>query len=255
MSILQPARRVFRKFFPRLRHPILDAPLPEAGQDVEFESIYRSVALQSDDDPFVTERYAEGRRWRGVLKHYLPGKGALRVLDLGGGNGAIELALTVEKSWFVVSVDTSWNDTVCALRLRRVVADAANLPFRAGVFDAVTCLETVEHFPDPDCAAAEIAAVTKPGGLLLITTPPRWRFAFRGDPHFGIPCLVLLPPFLQRVIAARKGFAEPHHYVNRIYSSTRQLRSLFGEYDWSEVLSRSRAPKRWFWDAILFRRA
>ena len=256
--MLSAARRVFRKIFPRRRHPLLDAELVETGRDREFGSAYRDVVrAESADDDFVTERYAEGQRWRGVLDHFADGG---RVIDIGAGNGAIELALMADEKWRVVSVDRQWNETVRMLRsatgacVRRVIADIAHLPFRSSRFDVVTCLETIEHLADARSAASEMARVTRPGGLLLVTTPPRFRFALRRDPHFGIPGLLLFPAGVQRTIAARQGFSQPHHFVDRIYSSTRQLERLFSGYEQLVILSRSRAPRRWFWDALIFRR-
>jgi SAM-dependent methyltransferase len=245
-------RRLFRRFFPRLKHPLLDAARPPLGNDVAYAAAYAATIEESD--PFVTERFEEGRRWRGVLQHYNPGK---RILDLGAGNGAVELAFATE--WSVFSVEVAWNDVVRRLRdktgasLRRVIADAGALPFRDGAFDAVTCLETVEHLRDRRAAAEEIRRVVAHGGLLLVTTPPRLRYLLRPDPHFGIRGLLLLPPALQRAIAARRGFDRPDHYVDRIYTSVGQLRRLFRGFEVLEILSRSRLPRRWFWDAIVFR--
>ena len=64
----------------------------------------------------------------------------------------------------------------------------------------------------------------------------------------------MLPASLQRSMAARRGFDEPHHFVNRIYSSVRQVRAVFRDLTHEATLVRSRAPGRWFWDAIVFRK-
>lgn len=208
-------------------------------------------------EAFITQRYIEGQRWRSVLDHYQSGG---RVLDIGAGNGAIELAFAASERWRSFSVETEWNDTLRKLRdvtgaqLRRVVADATHLPFRANTFQAVTLLETVEHLHGPRAVAAEAERVLDQGGVLLLTTPPRWRYAVRPDPHFGIRGLVLLPPSIQRWVAARRGYTRPDHYVCRIYSSTSQLQRVFRGFALREVLTRSRAPRRWFWDAIIFQR-
>ncbi len=113
-------------------------------------------------------------------------------------------------------------------------------------------LETLEHLHEPRAVAMETARVLQSGGALLVTTPPRWRYAFAPDPHFGIRGLVVLPPRLQRLFAARRGFSRADHYVHKIYGSTKQVAWTFRELALRSVLSRSRTPKRWFWDAILF---
>src|SRR6187399_3281255 len=81
---------------------------------------YRS-AIGETSDPFVLARYEEGRRWREVVRHYA-GESP-RVLDVGGGNGAIELAMSAAARAF--SVERMWNPIAKELGVRRVIADAA----------------------------------------------------------------------------------------------------------------------------------
>ena len=245
-------RRLLRRFFPRRPHPILDAVITPAPRDDEFRVRYAAV-VAGDPEIFVTQRFEEGRRWREVVKAFA--SEARRVLDVGAGNGAIELALAADPAAFVVSVDAIWNTTAAGLGVRRVLADAAALPFRPGVFDAVLCLETIEHVAAPRTVAAEIARVAANGAAVLVTTPPKWRYALKPDPHFGIPLLTLAPPSLQRRIIARHGYNDTHHYVDRIYRSVPQLRRVFRDLQLAAVLSRERGPKRWFWDAVVFRKA
>ena len=45
------------------------------------------------------------------------------------------------------------------------------LPFEDGAFDTVLNFETVEHFPEPALLVDDLARVTKPGGILILTTP------------------------------------------------------------------------------------
>jgi SAM-dependent methyltransferase len=239
-------KRTFRRLLPRRSHPLLDAPIVYRGRDEEHAAAY-ARAVAGDPLPFIQERYREGVRWRQVLERLL-GAPPRRILDLGAGNGAVALATGA------VAVDRLINHTLRHL-IPQVAADALALPFPDRSFDAILCLETIEHIPPPTLPAfaAEMARVLAPGGQILVPTPPRWRYALRRDPHFGIPFLVLLPPPAQRAVAARRGFAEGHHYVGRIFGSTSQIARLFPGWQF-EVLSRSRAPRRWFWDAVVLRR-
>ena len=59
----------------------------------------------------------------------------------------------------------------------RVQADAANLPFRSGAFDGVTCGYALRNFTDLQSAISEMARVTRPGGrvVFLEVANPRSR--------------------------------------------------------------------------------
>jgi SAM-dependent methyltransferase len=268
--MLHPLRRLYRRVFPRLTDPWLDEDPRHLPPDDAYEAAYRAELAAEPGRPgesaFLAARYREGMRWRNVLARVLeePGRSPTartRVLDLGAGNGAVELALAADPTLRPVSVDRLSNRVGCAVHrragvpFRRVVAEAHALPLRSGAFDAIFNLETVEHLELPAEAGRETARVLRPGGSMLLTTPPRWRYALRPDPHFGIRGLVLLPPALQRAVAARRGFADPHHYVHRIYGAAPQIARLFPGCTLGRILSRSRAPRRWIWDALILRKA
>jgi SAM-dependent methyltransferase len=55
--------------------------------------------------------------------------------------------------------------------------DAHNLPFEDGSFEAVTCLEFLEHSNAPSRVLEEIHRVLRPGGRAIVSTPfptPFW---------------------------------------------------------------------------------
>jgi SAM-dependent methyltransferase len=122
-----------------------------------------------------------------LLTTYLPEHGSC--LDVGCGDGrSIGLLLRGSVGSYL-GVDVS--DTAVA-RTRELglqaerIADAAELPFEDGAFDAVVCLEVLEHLFAPDRAVAEGLRVLRPGGTYIATVPNvaywRWRrdLALRG---------------------------------------------------------------------------
>lgn len=52
-----------------------------------------------------------------------------------------------------------------------IVSDICDIPVEDGAFDAVMCVEVLEHVPDPVAALHELNRVLRPGGYLLVTAP------------------------------------------------------------------------------------
>lgn len=246
-------RRAFRVFFPRRLDPVMDATLVRNAEDERCAAIYREVVATADI--FVASRFDEALRWRHVLDSITAAEG--RLLDLGAGNGAVELAFA-SAGRVIVGVDPIWNETArelhrrAGLPLRRVIANAEALPFRDDVFADALCLETVEHLSKAREAGAELMRVVR--GKVLLTTPPRLRYLLGPDPHFAIRGLLLFPARMQEQIAAKRGFVGPHHYVDRIYWTVGQIAGLFRGAVVDRIFSRSRLPRRLFWDAVVLRR-
>ncbi|HET6953087.1 MAG TPA: class I SAM-dependent methyltransferase [Acidimicrobiales bacterium] len=97
--------------------------------------------------------------------------GAVRVLDLGCGEGQIA-RLAHGAGAQVVGIDASAAQTAEAARrgggpaYGRAAAGA--LPFRSGSFDAVVACLVLEHVADLDGALDEVARVLRPGGRFVL---------------------------------------------------------------------------------------
>lgn len=52
-----------------------------------------------------------------------------------------------------------------------IVSDICDIPEADGSFDAVMCIEVLEHLPQPLAALAEFARLLRPGGQLILTAP------------------------------------------------------------------------------------
>jgi ubiquinone/menaquinone biosynthesis C-methylase UbiE len=50
-------------------------------------------------------------------------------------------------------------------------SDITRIPVADASFDAVMCVEVLEHIPDPVAAIAEFARLLRPGGWLILTAP------------------------------------------------------------------------------------
>lgn len=120
---------------------------------------------------------------------YVASRVALRdaqVLDVGCGAGLLSEALAAEGAR-VTALDLS-PELVKAARLHgletRVEVDyrvqsveslAQEMP---GGFDAITCMEMLEHVPDPGSIIQACATLLRPGGRLFVSTLNRTPAAF-----------------------------------------------------------------------------
>lgn len=115
-----------------------------------------------------------------------------RVLDVGCGGGLLSEGMAARGAK-VTGIDLSEKPLgVARLHLlesgqkvdyRKISAEqmAAEMP---GAFDAVTCLEMLEHVPDPASVVASCARLVKPGGQVFFSTinrnPKAYLFAVIG---------------------------------------------------------------------------
>ena len=60
-------------------------------------------------------------------------------------------------------------------RVALIQQTAVPLPFAPATFDAITCLESLEFFPDDVAALRHMVRVLRPGGLLLVTRRRGWE--------------------------------------------------------------------------------
>ena len=125
-----------------------------------------------------------------------------QVLDVGCGGGILAESMAL-RSAQVLGIDLSTKPLRVA-QLHALESGAANLEYREvavealaeerpASFDVVTCMEMLEHVPDPASVVRACAALAKPGGWVFFSTLNRtakaWLFAIVGAEHL----LKLLP--------------------------------------------------------------
>ena len=105
-----------------------------------------------------------------------------KLLDVacGAGGPALRIAAVSGCSLVGTDVHEAAIATAKAIAAQRGLAEraefrvedaAAPLPFPEGTFDAVTCIDAINHFPDRLRVIADWVRVLKPGGRLLFTDP------------------------------------------------------------------------------------
>ncbi len=101
------------------------------------------------------------------------------VLDAGAGAGAFSLRL-VDAGYRVVASDVDgvgWQSR--SVPFVRADIDHGLGAFRDSAFDAVCCLEVIEHIENPWQLLREISRVLRPQGQLILSTPNVTSFLSR----------------------------------------------------------------------------
>ena len=133
---------------------------------------WRSLLIHGD--PCVLDR------WLWLRRHLR--KGGARTFDAGCGNAAFSI-YAARAGNEVVAASFSTREQQDARR-RASLVGASEIDFRTldlreledhleslGSFDQIICLETIEHVNGDEALVSSLAAMLKPGGQLLLTTP------------------------------------------------------------------------------------
>jgi demethylmenaquinone methyltransferase / 2-methoxy-6-polyprenyl-1,4-benzoquinol methylase len=147
----------------------------------EVAAMFDEVARHYDRTNSVLS-VGNSRRWRVATVHAVAPKPGERILDIAAGTGTSSAALA-KSGADVVAVDFSQGMIDVGRRkhpsITFALADASQLPFGDGEFDAVTISFGLRNIEDPLKALAEMYRVTKPGGRLVVcefSKPPRALF-------------------------------------------------------------------------------
>lgn len=116
-----------------------------------------------------------------------------RVVDIGCGGGILTETLA-KRGGDVLGIDMT-DAPLKVAQLHALEAGIENINYRqmtaealaeeqAGQFDVVTCMEMLEHVPDPASVIQAISTLLKPGGTAIFSTinrnPKSWLFAIVG---------------------------------------------------------------------------
>lgn len=109
-----------------------------------------------------------------------------RVIDVGCGGGILAEAMAHRGAW-VTGIDLG--EAPLAVARRHAEQSGVDVDYRRisveemaeqhpGAFDVVTCLEMLEHVPDPASVVRACARLAKPGGQLVFSTINRQPKAY-----------------------------------------------------------------------------
>jgi SAM-dependent methyltransferase len=162
---------------PEYCHRVLDVLLRIVG--------WRFLLITGD--PCVLDR------WLWLRRHLQ--RGEMRTFDAGCGNGGFSIyAARIGNQVVAASFQSSEQESA---RRRADLLGVRGIDFRIidlrdlddhrdalGVFDQIICLETIEHVSDDEGLVRSLAAMLRPGGRILLSTPSdRHRPLYTEDPH------------------------------------------------------------------------
>lgn len=137
------------------------------------------------------------RHWRDQVFEAVQPRPGMRILDLAAGTGTSSAPFAAAGAT-VVPADISIGMLAEGRRrhpeLSFTAADALQLPFADGVFDAVTISYGLRNIDDTEAALREMRRVTRPGGQLVVNefstpTSPAFRKVYRAYLHSALPVL------------------------------------------------------------------
>ncbi len=149
-----------RSFWTRPQIDVLQQHYDTAGGTEDFS--FRSVNYLSK---------AVFDRLQGIFQAFMPPdlKG-MRCLDVGCGHGGFS------ESWARQTEVIGLDFSIAMLRMAQKLGlevyhgDATRLPFRDGLFDVVICASVLQVLSERARLVRELVRVTKPGGLVLLST-------------------------------------------------------------------------------------
>jgi SAM-dependent methyltransferase len=149
---------------------------PSFTEATAKRTFYRQqrVAAGYDDQRFGSPSGAwVSEREIATITRLLPAGG--RVLDLGCGTGRLSQRLTATGRDVVLldASDAMLARAVPVVGAPAVLADAFELPFAPGSFDAVVALRVAFHFSDLGALVRSVAPILRPGGRFVFDTY-RW---------------------------------------------------------------------------------
>jgi 2-polyprenyl-6-hydroxyphenyl methylase/3-demethylubiquinone-9 3-methyltransferase len=137
----------------------------------------------------------------GWIEDRCGGLAGKRVLDVGCGGGILSEAMA-RAGASVTGIDLS-DKALSVARLHqlesgvsvdyRLIAAEALVDEASGSYDLVTCMELLEHVPDPGALVAACAMLAKPGALVVFSTIHRNAKAYLFAVIGGEYLLGLLP--------------------------------------------------------------
>ncbi len=201
--------------------PILLVERDESVRQLEYQRRFFDAQFGSLEDSYRLANWHRSYLERVFASLGVSANSEGYYLDVGAGGTGYTVIESARLGWRSFGCDLSLNGVKKAIqharsqnlqdRAKFVVCSAEALPFKSGVFNAISCIAVLEHLVRDDLAAAQISRVCASGGRFFVTVPNCWE-------HTNV--LFWLPSWLN----------DRHHRHLRHYSAKSLARLFDGSF-------------------------
>jgi len=122
---------------------------------------------------------------RKIVRKYLGNLKGL-VLEVGSGRG--EDTFFIKGAELIIGLGFDHKILqryIVKTKAYGICGDATKIPFRDGRFDAVSCIDVLEHVPQDEKVLREISRVLQPGGKFVFSVPLNQGLYGKSDEYLG----------------------------------------------------------------------
>lgn len=152
----------------------------------DYDERIQTQSLQFQIDSYYYPKEAQAKERIDMVVNALNPCAGEFILDIGCGVGTFIYRIASAQG-YAIGIDYSWEcirvtrELIGRFRVsqnaRFVMANATQLPFKAGIFDKIVCADFIEHISlsDKMLLLDEMRRVIKKDGLIVISTPNSFR--------------------------------------------------------------------------------
>ncbi len=162
-------------------NPLSGRPADSAIEDLPYK--HDDYDFRSTD-PYAYAKYRVVLRW-------LPRTNGLRVLNAGCGSGEMNALMSQQNaSWHIDAIDVDEEGIKRAQQLKeRLSLDNVSITSSSiedfkpsDLYDIIISNDVLEHIDDVDQAIKGLAAMLKPGGVLMVSVPAlQWLYGYHDE--------------------------------------------------------------------------